>query len=137
MFSAHTPSIVQLQSNIWFDAERSILYLAEGCIVQLTAREASVLEILAKSLGRYFTSYELASRLTAREPLYPVEEHSIEQTICGLRRKLGESAKRPRLILNRRKLGYTLLPFAKPTVPNTAHPEFPIAVANAENLNET
>jgi hypothetical protein len=57
--------------------------------------------------GRFHTASTLA-RLLKRRQAFPITAHSIEQTICGLRKKLGESGPDPRLLRNRRGLGYGL-----------------------------
>ncbi len=49
------------------------------------------------------------ARLVLEPGKYPVNEHSIEQTTCTLRRKLGESATTARLIVGQRCLGYALM----------------------------
>jgi DNA-binding response OmpR family regulator len=40
----------------------------------------------------------------------PIDDHCIEQTISGIRRKLGETGKHARLLLTRRGLGYGIFP---------------------------
>jgi DNA-binding response OmpR family regulator len=77
-----------------------------------------LLAALLASPRRYLSVEALAARMT-RPGAYPVDTHSIEQTICTLRRKLGESARRPRVLLTKRGLGYGIFP-EEPKPPKTA-----------------
>lgn len=95
----------------------------------LSAREAAVLGELLRASGHYLSASDLAHRLTHPGAAYPVDEHSVEQTICGLRRKLGESARHPHILLNKRGLGYALIPQHTTSMRLPSPPR--------ENLNET
>jgi hypothetical protein len=64
--------------------------------------------VLAETPNTHHRPSNLARKVSIASP-YSVEEHSIEQTICWLRRKRGESAKDERLLLGRRGLGYALM----------------------------
>ncbi|HEX6797149.1 MAG TPA: winged helix-turn-helix domain-containing protein [Ktedonobacterales bacterium] len=87
------------------DLDRCMLYQNQG-EVALTGQEVLILRVLALYPGRFFTASELAQHL-ARPPDYP-DAHCIEQTIYGLRRKLGETAKGSQALVSRRGLGYAL-----------------------------
>ena len=97
-----------LRADLAFDAQACAL-ISKGRPLPLTAREGALLAALLTSPHRYLSAETLAARMT-RPGGYAVDAHSIEQTICGLRRKLGESARRPRVLLTKRGLGYGIFP---------------------------
>lgn len=103
-------SLVPLGSAIWIDLEGGLL-IREGEEIQLTAREVHVLEILVQSM-RSSRGYLMASAIAQRLNLSFIfdPEHSIEQTISVLRRKLGEVPHHPQILRGRRGLGYRLFP---------------------------
>ena len=76
----------------------------------LTAREVELLMLLVQAPHRYHTPRELAKKVAGTDMHYTVSEHSIEQTISGPRRKLGEDGKKPRFLVCRRGIGYGLFP---------------------------
>lgn len=97
-------SAVLLQPDLWFDAGAcSLIHQSRG--VPLTARECSLLSFLLRAPGRFHSARELACWLT--KPGAPIiDDHSVEQVITTLRKKLGETKGCPRVILNRRGMGY-------------------------------
>lgn len=99
---------IPLRDDLWFDAAACEL-LRPRKRIPLTARESSLLAILLRTPHTYLPASELARRLTLPNA-YPVDTHSIEQTISTLRRKLGESKLRPRLLRVRRGVGYGIFP---------------------------
>ena len=93
--------------DLWFDPVTATI-LHQNNPILLTAREAAILRILLKAPGAWHTASDLARKLKKRSTT-PVEAHSIEQTICGLRKKLGESGKQQRILLSHYGHGYRLL----------------------------
>jgi hypothetical protein len=107
--SGHGPSFdaqIQLGPDLWFD-EATATLRRSGESILLTAREASLLLALLTAPGRFHSASTLARLLKRRQP-YPITPHSIEQTICGLRKKLGENGQTSTLLRTRRGLGYGL-----------------------------
>jgi DNA-binding winged helix-turn-helix (wHTH) protein len=98
---------VPLNGGVWLDLEQCVLQTAHGTTA-LTAREVRVLKALAQHPGRLHSAAHLA-RNVARSAADYIDEHCIEQTISGLRKKLGESARESRLLISRRGLGYALI----------------------------
>jgi Transcriptional regulatory protein, C terminal len=82
--------------------------------IPLTARELALLELLVDAPACYHCPREIARCLTPPGE-WEVDKHSVEQAISRLRRKLGESARRPRLLLCKRGVGYGLFPVAAET----------------------
>ncbi|HEU5228592.1 MAG TPA: winged helix-turn-helix domain-containing protein [Ktedonobacteraceae bacterium] len=97
-----------LGPNLWFDPSNRILWRKRKRIL-LTPRETQMLILLLRAPGCYLTAGLLADWLSPPKGK-PVYEHSIEQTISGLRRKFGESGKRQRFIQSQRSSGYRILP---------------------------
>lgn len=97
-----------LSPTVWFEPSRAIL-LQRGREMTLTLRESALLTILLQVPCRYVTTDQLAQRLS-QGGLPPVGRHSVEQTVSDVRRKLGESAQHPRLLLMRRGFGYGMFP---------------------------
>lgn len=113
---------VPLRDDLYFEPATCEL-LRKGRHIPLTARESALLATLLRSPNVYLSTVELARRLTRPDAPYPVEEHSIEQTISALRRKLGEPPHHPRLLLSRRGIGYGNFPQVRqtsqvPSLPN-------------------
>ena len=83
-----------------------------GTPVRLTRTELTILEVLASNPGRLVTYELLANRLdaTGRETEDAVA--ALRVHVGNLRRKLGDPAARPRLILTEPGLGYRWLPEA-------------------------
>lgn len=101
------PSRILLRRDLWFDPALAILQ-RQGKTILLTAREAAVLKLLLQTPRGWHSADDLAGRLRRRWA--HINAHSIEQTITGLRRKLGESGKHPTILLNRYDLGYGIFP---------------------------
>ena len=98
---------VFLSSDLWFDPDASML-LHSGERIRLTAREAAVLAALLQAPRCWHSAADLAQRLKRRWP--HTTAHTVEQTIYGLRHKLGESGRRPGILLNRYDEGYRIFP---------------------------
>jgi len=103
-----TAGVVRVGPDVMLDLHACILLRGQD-VVPLTARELAVLELLLAAPARFHRPRDLALRLTPAGG-WEVDEHSIEQTIYQLRRKLGESARYPRLLLCKRGIGYGLFP---------------------------
>lgn len=101
------PAELRLSHNVWIDLQRCVL-VSPPDIIPLTGREMRVLRVLTQHLGRFLTAIELA-RQVADSLADPIDGHCIEQTISGLRRKLGESAETQHILVSRRGLGYALV----------------------------
>ena len=106
---------IQLRDDLYFEPATCEL-LCKGQHISLTARENALLATLLRSPNVYLSAADPARRLTRPDAPYPVEEHSVEQTISALRRKLGEPAHHPQLLLSRRGIGYGIFPQIRQTV---------------------
>ncbi|GEM_PF-2583937 len=100
------PARIQLGRDLWFDQDRYLILRCDGAL-PLTAREVAVLTKLLDASQRFLSTALLARALT-RPGDIPLDEHGVEQVISSLRRKLGEPLRHPRLLLNRRGIGYGL-----------------------------
>lgn len=100
--------LVRIGSQVLLDGPACVLRRGQE-VIPLTARELALLKLLLAAPARYHRPREIARCLTPPGE-WEVDEHSIEQTISRLRRKLGESAHRPRLLLCKRGIGYGLFP---------------------------
>ena len=101
---------IMLRHDVWFDPESGILRRGQT-IIGLTRRETALLAVLVRAPRHYLRARDLADHLERRNG-FPLDDHCIEQSISQLRRKLGESAKRPGLVRNRSGFGYALFPEA-------------------------
>lgn len=90
-------------SQVWIDLERCQVSSAKGT-VPLTGQEVRVLEVLMRTPGRFHSASELAEQVGSL-----VDRHCIQQTMSGLRKKLGERARAPQVLLSRRGLGYAFI----------------------------
>lgn len=97
-----------LLRNLSFDADRCVVMRGSKAI-DLTARENALLIEMLKMPHRYISARTLARRL-APTSAYPIEEHSIQQSISTLRRKLGEDGNTQQLLRTKRGLGYGIFP---------------------------
>lgn len=101
------PPAILLKPNLWFNpASATIIHQGKGIL--LTKRENDLLKILLKPPRPWHTASSLARKLR-RHSVVPIEAHSIEQTICGLRRKLGENGKHQRILQSHYGHGYRLV----------------------------
>ena len=98
---------IQLGSDLWFDQECYLL-LRQDAALPLTARETLLLSRLLEAPHRFLSTAYL-SRVLARPGEPVLDAHRVEQIVSNVRRKLGEPLRRPRLLLNRRGVGYCLL----------------------------
>lgn len=76
----------------------------DGSVVDLTESEFRLLQALARFPGRVYTRAELVDRLQGYE--YEPYERTIDAHVKNLRRKLGDDARSPRLILTVYGRGY-------------------------------
>lgn len=76
-----------------------------GGPIDLTAREYSLLEYMARRKGEVVTRTEIEETLYAGE--VELMSNAVDSAICSLRRKLGAGGAPP-LVHTRRGLGYTL-----------------------------
>jgi DNA-binding response OmpR family regulator len=76
----------------------------DGELVDLTESEFRLLQALARFPGRAYTRGELVERLQGMEP--EPYERTIDAHIKNLRRKLGDDARRPTLVLTVYGRGY-------------------------------
>lgn len=100
------PACIQLDSDLWYDQDRYLLLRSDAAL-PLTAREVALLTRLLETPHR-FLSAALLARVLTKPGDFPLDEHGVEQVVSSLRRKLGEPPRHPRLLLNRRGLGYGL-----------------------------
>lgn len=107
VFPRPTPFIL-LRPNLWFDPHSRSLWRKNKRIL-LTPRGAQTLTLLLQALGYYITAGLLADWLSPPQG-EPVYEHSVEQTICGLRKKLGESSKRQHILKTQIGSRYGIFP---------------------------
>ena len=103
----HIHGVFSLTSDTLIDFDRCLISIQKTEFL-LTAREVELLILFIKAPGRYHNTSELARKIAKTDLSYAISEHSIEQTICGLRRKLGEDGKNPRFLICRRGIGYGL-----------------------------
>ncbi len=97
---------IQLSYDLWFDQDRYVILRSDASL-PLTAREAMLLVRLLETPQRFLSAALLARVLTGPGDM-PLDEHGVEQVVSSLRRKLGEPRRHPRLLLNRRGIGYGL-----------------------------
>ena len=108
-------SLIQLGSDLWLDLDGGIVIREQERLL-LTAREVNVLRILIQAWhnGRQYISAQAIADRIHLDIYNP--EHSIEQTISLLRRKLGETPHRPRILRGRRGFGYRLFAETQPDI---------------------
>jgi DNA-binding response OmpR family regulator len=105
-------TLIPLRRTLWLDLEAGVI-LRGRAEIPLTARELAALAALARAmrLGRgYLTAKSLADALVDEQAYDPV--HAIQETVCSIRRKLGERPYKPAILRCRRGLGYRLFPDA-------------------------
>jgi DNA-binding response OmpR family regulator len=108
-----SPACIPLGPHLWFDPNACVLLHKGIGVIALTARECELLTILLAHPRCYLSADFLADRLTNANAPAPVQAHTIEQTICLLRSKLGEDGKHPSLLRTVRRRGYGLFPQVK------------------------
>lgn len=77
----------------------------DGAALELTESEFRLLRTLARFPGRVYTRVELTGKIHGHE--YEGYERTIDAHVKNLRRKLGEDARTPRLLLTVYGRGYT------------------------------
>ncbi len=100
--------VFSLRPNLLFDPHECVL-VRRTKHIPLTARECTLLLALVRVPRRYISTRALGRQLS-RPYGVSIDEHSIQQTICDLRRKMGESARHPRVLLTKRGIGYGIFP---------------------------
>jgi len=76
----------------------------DGAFVDLTESEFRLLQTLARFPGRVYTRFELVDKVQGYQ--YEGYERTIDAHVKNLRRKLGEDARAPRLVLTVYGRGY-------------------------------
>ena len=76
----------------------------DGALVDLTESEFRLLRTLARFPGRVYTRFELVDKVQGYQ--YEGYERTIDAHVKNLRRKLGEDARAPRLVLTVYGRGY-------------------------------
>ncbi len=114
--------LTPLGPNLWFDVATCSI-LRKNKRIPLTKREHALLTLLVEAPHRIHCTSSLADQLTHLGATFPVDEHSVEQTIYLLRRKLGESGKRPRILRTHHGIGYGLFPQKATDFPQNTAPQ--------------
>ena len=78
--------------------------ILDGAVVDLTESEFRLLQTLARFPGRVYTRFELVDKVQGYQ--YEGYERTIDAHVKNLRRKLGEDARAPRLVLTVYGRGY-------------------------------
>jgi DNA-binding response OmpR family regulator len=87
----------------------------DGTELDLTATERRLLYFLVANTGRVLSRNEILDRVWSSE--YEVESNVVDHHVARLRAKLGDSARRPRIIATVPRQGYRfLLPVAMPAL---------------------
>ncbi len=95
-----------LLGDLVVDFSRHVVTL-DGIIVGLTAVEDKILLYLTLNAGRIVTSNQLIEEVWGEE--YFGDYRVLQVNICRLRRKLKDSAKKPRYILTKPGIGYMVM----------------------------
>jgi DNA-binding response OmpR family regulator len=101
-------SRILLGPNLWFENNTHSIHRS-GHVIPLTPSEDALLTALLATPHRFYSASSLA-RLIKQRGKPPIAEHSIQQTIHTLRRKLGETGQASTILINRRGFGYGLFP---------------------------
>jgi DNA-binding response OmpR family regulator len=99
-----SPPKIPLGNHLWFD-KATCAIVRKGKYIPLTAREGRLLTALLNAPNCFHSADTLARLLTPPDTI-EIDPHCVEQTIYLLRRKLGEVGRYPRLLINRRDIGY-------------------------------
>jgi DNA-binding response OmpR family regulator len=108
--------VYALRAHLLFNSHECVL-VRWAKHVPLTARECLLLRALLRAPRHYLSTSALSGQVSHPTGA-PIEGHSIEQTICNLRKKMGERAHRPRLLLTKRGLGYGIFPQSSVSLPS-------------------
>jgi len=105
-----TPPIsrILLGPDLWFESDTHSIHRS-GYTIPLTPNEDALLTALLAAPRRFYSAGSLA-RLIKQRGKRPIAEHTIQQTIHTLRRKLGETGQASTILINRRGFGYGLFP---------------------------
>lgn len=108
----------------------------EGRLVRLTRSEYALLAALVEAQGRVVSREQLVVRARAGARALPMAR-SVDAYVRSLRRKLGDDARQPRLLLAVRGFGYRLAGEPRPSDPSLAQAAFealpePTLVVDAE-----
>jgi hypothetical protein len=97
-----------LPAGGFFDARTDGLVPAEGGLIPLTRREASVLRVLLRHQGKFRSASQLAMEVPEARSEY-VDAHAVEMAISRLRRKLALTGHRGEAsLVTRRGIGYAV-----------------------------
>jgi hypothetical protein len=107
-------SAILLRPQIWLEPDIFLL-VRDGCSIPLSTREAQLFDMLLQHPGRYHSATRLAEHLT-KPGAFPVDPHGVEQTVYNMRRKLGETPRRPSVIRTHREAGYAIFPVSNSDV---------------------
>jgi DNA-binding response OmpR family regulator len=95
-----------LHGDLIVDFSRHVVTL-DGKMVGLTAVEDKILHYLTLNAGRIVTSNQLLEEVWGEE--YFGDFRVLQVNICRLRRKLKDSAKKPKYILTKPGIGYMVM----------------------------
>ncbi len=93
------------KANLAIDFETREVII-DGNSIQFTPKTFAVLEVLARNAPRPVSHKQIAEEVWGEDT--PKIRKRIKYTILLIRRKLGDRADRPRLVLNRPAFGYQL-----------------------------
>ena len=111
------------------DAQRRVLFGADGHPISLTPRLFDMLLYLVEHAGQLLTKEQL---LEALWPNVVVEEHNLNKTISELRRVLGEKPGEHRFIVTKAGRGYRFVAHVSITGDRETLPETPGTPTSAE-----
>ncbi|HEY7350206.1 MAG TPA: winged helix-turn-helix domain-containing protein [Ktedonobacterales bacterium] len=114
-----TNSVFSLQADLLVDLDRYEVRRGNQRIA-LRAREAELLRILLRQPGCYVAVTVLAEAIGSEGS--EEFEHPVEEMISNIRRKLGETLYRPRLLRCKRHAGYAIFPEKSEPLPLGAPP---------------
>jgi len=97
-----------------FDYTRFILNMSDGSLivdgkdVVCTAKELELLRFFCENPNRVFTATQLYEAVWGMDSFG--DDKTVVMHISTLRKKLGDSAKQPEMIINQRGIGYKFIP---------------------------
>lgn len=84
------------------------LLTVQGTVVKATAKELELLQFFCENPNRVFTTSQIYERVWGEDVFG--EEKTVTIHIAKLRKKLGDSTKKPSMIVNLRGIGYKFIP---------------------------
>jgi two-component system OmpR family response regulator len=116
------PHDADQDADTWrFSHEKREVMAPDGRLIDLTIDQFSLLDVLIKNSGKAL-SRKFLSRALFNRPL-KAADRSIDNLVVRLRRKLGESARAPRIVKTARSGGYLFDGFPGPS--STKRKSFP------------